>query len=111
MPTRRSTMNRTARLLTSSLVAAVLGSTGMYGSTALASQPDAPMGPLAMAAAKPNGKPVTGDADEPSISANGRYVTYTSKNTKVVGQPANGFAQVFRYDTKTHETIMVSSTP
>jgi hypothetical protein len=72
---------------------------------------DTAMGLLAMANVRPSGKPVGGRADQVSISANGRYITYTSSNTKVAGQPRNGYKQVLRYDTRTGRTELVSATP
>lgn len=71
---------------------------------------DAEIGPLRMAAVHPDGHQVKGNIEDPSISANGRYVTYTSPKTQVVGLPSNGFDQVFRYDRRTGTTILVSMT-
>ena len=71
------------------------------------------MGPLEMVQVKKGGAALAHDADQVSISANGRYVTYTSRNTNVVGIPPRGSKtdHVFRYDLKTGKTVLVSVTP
>ncbi len=68
------------------------------------------MGPLRMVAVHPDGRQAKGNISDPSISANGRYVTYTSPKTQVVDLPSNGSDQVFRYDRRTGTTILVSMT-
>jgi Tol biopolymer transport system component len=45
---------------------------------------------------------------EPSISANGRYVTYYSSATNLAGGQTDKESDIFRYDTRTQQTILVS---
>ena len=45
---------------------------------------------------------------EPSVSADGRYVAYTSDNTLIVPQDGNGSSDVFRFDRQTNTTVAVS---
>jgi Tol biopolymer transport system component len=93
-----------ALVLAPALAAASPADSGSGGS-------DAEMGPLKMAAVRASGKPVDKHADQPSISADGRYVTYTSKNLKVVGLPRTKAKQVLRYDRQTGRTVLVSVRP
>ena len=46
---------------------------------------------------------------EPSVSADGRYVAYTSDNNLIVAQDGNGSSDVFRYDRQTKTTVLVSA--
>ena len=45
---------------------------------------------------------------EPSVSADGRYVAYTSDNNLIVSGDGNGSSDVFRYDRQTGTTVLVS---
>ncbi len=47
----------------------------------------------------------------PFISADGRYVTFTSDSDNLVESDTNGFGDVFLHDMKTGETEMISVTP
>ena len=51
-----------------------------------------------------NGNQADGQSDTPSISADGRYVAFTSDATNLVASDANGKADVFVYDRQTHVT-------
>ena len=95
--------------------AADLAGSASDAAAAADTQPEAEMGLLARANVQPDGskqpkfrKP---NAEQASISANGRYVTYSSKNTKIVHKRPNYAWQVFRFDTKTRQTVLVSVTP
>lgn len=87
----------------------VLAPSAASGSTA--PELRASMGPFHMVARRPGGAPVGGSVAESSISADGRFVTYTTRNTSVVGLPRNGYEQVFRFDRRTGATVLVSATP
>lgn len=58
---------------------------------------------------------VTENANEssviPSISADGRYVTYTSRASNLVADDTNGAIDTFRYDVRTGTTIRLNVTP
>jgi hypothetical protein len=45
----------------------------------------------------------------PSISGNGRYITYATTATNIVPNDNNNFQDVFLYDSNTDSTIMVSN--
>jgi hypothetical protein len=45
---------------------------------------------------------------EPSISANGRFVTYYSRATNLAGEPKNNEKDVFLYDIRMNKTTFVS---
>jgi hypothetical protein len=47
-------------------------------------------------------------SDSPSISSDGRYVTFASDATNLVAGDTNGSSDIFVYDRDTHETIRVS---
>jgi Tol biopolymer transport system component len=49
-----------------------------------------------------------GNSVFPSISADGRYVAFTSRATNLVEGDTNGFADIFVHDTQTGQTIRVS---
>lgn len=49
-----------------------------------------------------------GSSTSPSISANGRYVTFTSGAENLVGNDGNGASDVFRRDLRTGRTVRVS---
>jgi hypothetical protein len=53
-------------------------------------------------------KPNDGDSYNSRISSNGRYVVYTSWSSVIVPGASNGTAQVYQYDLKTGQTILVS---
>jgi Tol biopolymer transport system component len=52
-----------------------------------------------------------GSSNTAAISANGRYVAFTSRATNLVPGDTNGTSDVFRHDLKTGETIRVSVGP
>ena len=52
------------------------------------------------------GEPVPGSR-EPSVSATGRYIAYTSNNVKIVAGDGDNL-DVFRYDRRARETDLVS---
>ncbi len=45
---------------------------------------------------------------QPSVSANGRYIAYTSENPSIAREDGQVNADVFRYDRTTQQTILVS---
>ena len=49
-----------------------------------------------------------GDSRDPSVSLNGRFISYTSEATNLVGHDLNGKSDVFIYDTNTGLTQLVS---
>jgi Tol biopolymer transport system component len=49
-----------------------------------------------------------GGSYDPSISSDGRYVTFASDATNLVAGDTNGSSDIFVYDRDTHETIRVS---
>jgi uncharacterized protein involved in high-affinity Fe2+ transport len=55
-----------------------------------------------------NGGQVTSSSDEPAISADGRWITYTSYAANVVDNDTNGMADVFLHDRVTGNTLRVS---
>jgi len=59
----------------------------------------------------PGGVQGNGDSSQPAISANGRYVAFTSNASNLVGGDANGFSDVFVRDRKLHTTTLVSVGP
>jgi len=54
------------------------------------------------------GQQANGTSRDPSVCANGRYVSYTSDANNLVPNDSNGKFDVFLYDTETRETILVS---
>jgi WD40-like Beta Propeller Repeat len=56
---------------------------------------------------KSNGDEVDGDAEQASISANGRFVAFTADG-KLVGSDSNGSDDVYVRDRKRHKTTRVS---
>ncbi len=52
-----------------------------------------------------------GDSSWPSISADGRYVAFTSEASNLVHGDTNGDADVFVHDTATGQTEVISRTP
>jgi Tol biopolymer transport system component len=55
-----------------------------------------------------NGTQTNGDSYSPSISANGRYVGFTSDASNVVPHDHNDVLDAFVYDRETEETLVVS---
>jgi len=53
-------------------------------------------------------EPADGDSDAPSISADGRYVAFSSEAANLVEDDANWSNDVFRRDLQTGETLLVS---
>lgn len=49
-----------------------------------------------------------GEADDPSISANGRYVAFESQSTNLIGSDTNNEQDVFIHDRKKGKTKLVS---
>ncbi len=55
-----------------------------------------------------NGEQANGASNNPSITADDRYIIYSSAATNLVPGDANGYEDVFRYDTQTGEVTLVS---
>ncbi|HEY3401663.1 MAG TPA: hypothetical protein VGK03_13635 [Geothrix sp.] len=57
-----------------------------------------------------DGTAANGYSDKPEISADGRYVVFESHATNLVagGDPARSYADIYRYDLQTRQTIRVS---
>ena len=55
--------------------------------------------------------PITGLSDDPSLSADGRYVAFTSTSPDVVGLPATTLPQMYVRDRATGTNRLVTSTP
>jgi len=55
-----------------------------------------------------DGSVADGESQAPVISADGRYVVYTSSATNLVPGDTNGVEDVFRFDRKSGETVRVS---
>lgn len=98
-------------LVTGTLSAALLAPAAGWSANAAPSGQEAQMGPLTMVQVRAGGAPLRRDADQPSISADGRYVTYRSGTTQVAHVHRNGHKQVLRYDRQTGKTVLVSVTP
>jgi Tol biopolymer transport system component len=64
--------------------------------------------PFASRASGTHGAIANDDCSEPSISANGRYVAFTSKATNLVGRDDHKVEDVFVRDLKKNRTILVS---
>jgi Tol biopolymer transport system component len=58
-----------------------------------------------------DGKPPRGQADDPALSGNGRYVVFASDSSNLVTTGPEGGPGVFRHDLATGATILVSVTP
>jgi Tol biopolymer transport system component len=71
---------------------------------------DAASGTTRIASLDRNGRPAFGSS-EPAISDGGRYVAYTSVNSNITLGDGNKQSDVFRVDTGTGATTMVSQTP
>ena len=56
------------------------------------------------------GRQANGPSGDPAISANGRYVAFSSVATNLVPGDTNGLSDVFVRDLRTHRTIRVSVT-
>ena len=65
-------------------------------------------GDLTRVSAKSDGSGSNGGSYYPQISANGRYVVFTSEATDLATGADNGFYQVFRKDLVTGEIVLVS---
>jgi len=68
---------------------------------------DLKTGRTARASLKSNGHEATGDSEQASISANGRYVAFAS-DAKLSTHDTNGVADVYVHDMKTGKTTRVS---
>jgi Tol biopolymer transport system component len=55
-----------------------------------------------------DGRPANGDSVRPSISADGRYVAFTSDASNLVGGDTNGLTDVFIRDRARHTTRLIS---
>ena len=58
-----------------------------------------------------DGDPAIGFSDDPSVSADGRYVAFTSTSPDIVGLPATTAPQVYVRDRATRTNRLVTSTP
>ena len=56
------------------------------------------------------GRQANGPSGDPAISANGRYVAFSSSATNLVGGDTNGISDIFVRDLRTHRTIRASVT-
>jgi Tol biopolymer transport system component len=72
---------------------------------------DRQTGALTLVSHNLNGSPADGWSDWPAISADGRYVTFTSLATNLVSTPPPGRThQIYRFDRETGEVKLVSLT-
>jgi hypothetical protein len=58
-----------------------------------------------------NGTEGNGHSAYPAISADGQVVAFASAASTLVDGDTNGFIDIFRHDTRTHETTLVSVNP
>lgn len=65
-------------------------------------------GVIGVASKHSDGTQGNGASDEPSLSATGRYVAFSSVADNLVDSDAGGFSDIFRHDRVTGETILVS---
>jgi Tol biopolymer transport system component len=65
-------------------------------------------GQLELASANPSGDPGNSASGDPAISADGRYVVFSSTSTDLVANDTNGYADIFRRDLVTGTTELVS---
>jgi hypothetical protein len=56
-----------------------------------------------------SGRVGNGPSTDPSLSANGRFVTFTSRATDLVAKDANKASDVFRFDRTTNAVVRVSA--
>lgn len=68
-------------------------------------------GPLIRISANPSGAQPDGESSGGAVSADGRYVAFTSGATNLVSGDTNGRKDVFRYDRTTGQLAVVSVTP
>lgn len=66
-------------------------------------------GSTILVSATPNGVPGNGFSSEPAISADGRYVAFTSAATNLVASDTNQYPDVFVRDMKLGTTILIST--
>ncbi len=59
----------------------------------------------------PSGLPANGSSEGPSVSADGRYVVFSSMATNLVAGDTHGHAQVFLRDRVTGVTVCLSQSP
>jgi Tol biopolymer transport system component len=71
---------------------------------------DAASGSTRIASVDRNGRPAFGSS-EPDVSEGGRFVAYTSLNSNIAPGDRNQQSDVFRVDTRTGATTMISQTP
>ena len=71
----------------------------------------APQHPLECVSVSPTGQSADGSSYYPSISADGRYVAFTSEASNLVPGDTNGVLDVFRKDRLTGEVVRVSVGP
>jgi Tol biopolymer transport system component len=71
---------------------------------------DAGSGSTRIASLDRNGRPAFGSS-EPDVSAGGRFVAYTSLNSNITPGDNNRQSDVFRVDTRTGASTMISQTP
>jgi uncharacterized repeat protein (TIGR01451 family) len=67
-------------------------------------------GQMTRASVGSGGRQANGLSRDPSVCANGRYVSFTSEADNLVPGDNNGEHDVFLHDTETGETILVSKT-
>jgi Tol biopolymer transport system component len=69
---------------------------------------DTQAGTNLLVSANTNGAPANGTSTEPSISADGRYVVFTSAANDLVPADTNGFSDVYLRDLQAGTTLLVS---
>lgn len=96
-------MIRTTFLAVAALVAA-------FAATTFQSSAHAAVDDLTLISAALGGSPLVPNqaSDSPKVSSDGRYVAFSSRATNLVAGDGNGVGDVFRRDTVTGETLLVS---
>jgi len=68
-----------------------------------------PYGPTTRVSVSSTGQQANNSSSEPSISADGRYVTFESDANNLVQGDTNGYSDIFVHDRQTGQTGIVSS--
>ncbi len=89
---------------------AVAAVAGALAATAFQAPAYAAIDDLTLVSGALGGPPLVPDqaSDSPKLSGDGRYVAFSSKATNLVAGDANGLRDIFRRDTQTGETVLVS---